>query len=295
MSAENVEIVRRMFEAVARHDTEAVMALYAPDVEFDTSGDPLASLIGGRQVYRGHDGLRNFFRQRAEALEDAGDELKELIEAGDDVIAVVAVRGRGRASGAASVTTHDASGVFTIRDGQIARMVWYRSREEALAALSAEEPAPRAEVSLTLDHVAVAVHSIKEALPLFRDALGGEYLMGNDMGDTWRWIQFRYPGGGKIELLEPLAEGFVSRFLDRYGEGMHHITFKADDIEAAIAHIESQGYELVDKSLDNEWWKEAFLRPSGAHGTLIQIAQSQHPDEVVRHHLKPGNLDDVLP
>ena len=147
---------------------------------------------------------------------------------------------------------------------------------------------------LQLDHVAVAVHSIKAALPLFRDALGGEYLMGSDM-DGWRWVQFRYPGGGKVELLEPLGDdGFLARFLERHGEGLHHVTFKTDDIRAAIAHVESLGYELVDVHLDDPHWKEAFLRPSGAHGTLIQIAQSYAPDEVVKERLRPSNLDELL-
>ena len=145
-----------------------------------------------------------------------------------------------------------------------------------------------------LDHVAVAVRSIKAAVPLFRDALGGEFLMGGDVDGRWRWAQFRFPGGGKVELLEALDEGFLSRFLDRYGEGLHHITFKTDDIEAAIAQVEANGYELVDKSLENEHWKEAFLRPSGAHGTLIQIAQSAHPDDVVKEYLQPSNIDDLL-
>ncbi len=146
---------------------------------------------------------------------------------------------------------------------------------------------------LRLDHIAVAVRSIKAALPLFRDALGGEYLMGSDQ-DGWRWLQLRYPGGGKLELLEPLAEGFLSRFLDRQGEGLHHITFKTDDIAAAIADLERRGYELVDVDLEPVEWKEAFLRPSTAHGTLIQVAQSAYPDEVVRHHLRPSNLDELL-
>ena len=147
---------------------------------------------------------------------------------------------------------------------------------------------------LQLDHVAVAVHSIKAALPLFRDALGGEYLMGNDQ-DGWRWVQFRYPNGGKVELLEPLGDGgFLARFLERHGEGLHHVTFKTDDIRAAIAHVESLGYELVDVNLDDPHWKEAFLRPSGAHGTLIQLAQSSAPDEVVKERLRPSNLDELL-
>ena len=145
-----------------------------------------------------------------------------------------------------------------------------------------------------LDHVAVAVHSIKDALPLFRDVLGGEYLMGGDVAGTWRWFQLSYPDGRKIELLEPLGEGFLTRFLEKRGEGLHHITFKTDDIEAAIAHIEASGYELVDKQLDDPHWKEAFLRPSNAHGTLIQIAQSSSPDDVAKDFLKPSNLDELL-
>jgi methylmalonyl-CoA/ethylmalonyl-CoA epimerase len=146
---------------------------------------------------------------------------------------------------------------------------------------------------LELDHVAVAVRSIKAAVPLYRDALGGEYLMGGDV-DSWRWVQFRFPGGGKVELLEPLGEGFLSRFLDRYGEGLHHMTFKTDDIRAAIAQVEGQGYELVDVHLDDPDWKEAFLRPSKAHGTLIQLAQPSGTDDEAKETLQPGNLDELL-
>jgi methylmalonyl-CoA/ethylmalonyl-CoA epimerase len=131
-------------------------------------------------------------------------------------------------------------------------------------------PTPR----LELDHVAVAVKSIQAALPLFRDALGGEYLGGGEQGGTWRWAHLRYANGHKVELLEPCGEGFLSRFLERHGEGLHHITFKTDDIRAAIARVEGLGYELVDVSLDDPRWQEAFLRPSKAHGTLIQLAQS---------------------
>ena len=148
--------------------------------------------------------------------------------------------------------------------------------------------------SLELDHVAVAVRSIKAAVPLYRDALGGEYLMGGDVDGSWRWVQFRYPGGGKVELLEALDEGFLSRFLDRYGEGLHHMTFKTDDIHAAIAQVEGQGYELVDVSLDDPHWKEAFLRPSKAHGTLIQLAQPSGTEDDAKERLQPGNLEELL-
>ena len=146
---------------------------------------------------------------------------------------------------------------------------------------------------LQLDHVAVAVHSVKAALPLFRDALGGEYLMGGDNG-SWRWLQVRFPGGGKVELLEPLGEGFLSRFLERRGEGLHHITFKTDDVAAAIVELEGRGYEVVDVDLDDPDWKEAFLRPSKAHGTLIQVAWSSLPDDEAAKRLRPRQIDELL-
>jgi methylmalonyl-CoA/ethylmalonyl-CoA epimerase len=147
---------------------------------------------------------------------------------------------------------------------------------------------------LQLDHVAVAVRSIKAALRLYRDALGGEYLMGGDQGGSWRWLQLRYPGGGKVELLEPLGDGFLSRFLERHGEGLHHVTFKTDDIRAAITEVEALGYELVDVSLEDPHWKEAFLRPSKAHGTLIQLAESSQPDDVAKERLRPSNVEELL-
>jgi methylmalonyl-CoA/ethylmalonyl-CoA epimerase len=127
---------------------------------------------------------------------------------------------------------------------------------------------------LRLDHVAVAVHSIDPALKLFRDALGAEYLADGDEGGTWRWFQMTLPGGGTIELLEPKGEGFLTEFLAKRGEGLHHITLKTDDIRASIARVESCGFDLVDVNLDNPYWKEAFLRPKQAHGALIQLAQS---------------------
>ena len=147
--------------------------------------------------------------------------------------------------------------------------------------------------SFEFDHVAVALRSIKPALKLYRESLGGEYLMGADQGD-WRWLQLRWPGGGKVELLEPLGDGFLTKFLDSRGEGLHHVTFKTDDIEGAIGQLRSRGFELVDVNISNPHWKEAFLRPSKSHGALIQVAQSSAPDDVVKERLRPSNLDELL-
>jgi catechol 2,3-dioxygenase-like lactoylglutathione lyase family enzyme len=78
---------------------------------------------------------------------------------------------------------------------------------------------------------------------------------------------------------------------ERHGEGPHHITFKTDDIEAAIEQVLASGYELVDVNLADDRWKEAFLRPSTAHGTLIQLAQST----VAEEHTHPSNLGEIWP
>jgi methylmalonyl-CoA/ethylmalonyl-CoA epimerase len=141
-----------------------------------------------------------------------------------------------------------------------------------------------------IDHVAVAVHDIRSAMPLFVDSLGGEFLYGGDnKHQGFRWAQFRFPRGGKIELVTPLTpDGFVARFLERRGEGVHHVTLKVPDIHRAMAHLTDRGVPLINVWTDEPDWKEAFIHPKDAHGVLIQIAQSSWSDEeVVSHHLEP--------
>jgi ketosteroid isomerase-like protein len=137
MSQENVEIVRRVYEAAARRDVEAVLTLHHPEVEFDASCHPLTSLIGGTRVYRGHEGLRSFFHQRNEALE-VEDACDELIEAGNHVISVWSARGRGRRSGVEVKLTGSAA-LWTIREGKIVRVVFLPTRAEALEAAGLRE------------------------------------------------------------------------------------------------------------------------------------------------------------
>ena len=136
MSEENVEIVRRLFEAVGRHDTEAVLSAYDPNVEIDFSKGPLGSLMGDK-VYRGHDGLRRMDRDRYLDFASFEDDCQELIDAGQRVISLVITRGRGRSSGVDSEFRQ--YGVWTIRDDKIARIDWFYSREEALKAAGLSE------------------------------------------------------------------------------------------------------------------------------------------------------------
>ena len=132
MSKANVEIVRRVYDATARGDTATVLAAYHPDIEWDFSNSPFRDVVT-QTVYRGHEGIRSFIRERyEEAFQNVEDHCDELIDAGDHVITVVTSRGRGRASGAEVERTF--AGVWTIRNGKITRVVWLGSRAEALEA-----------------------------------------------------------------------------------------------------------------------------------------------------------------
>jgi ketosteroid isomerase-like protein len=131
VSKENVEIVRRIYEAVARRDAESVLELYDPDVEWDGSrGTPLGSL-SREVVYHGHAGLRRFFRHWYEAWDNVEERQDELIDAGEHVVSVSRFRASGRASGL-EVEFVDQVAVWTLRDGKIVRVVWFPTRAEAL-------------------------------------------------------------------------------------------------------------------------------------------------------------------
>jgi ketosteroid isomerase-like protein len=130
MSRENVEIVRRVFEATNRGEARSVLELYHPEVELEAGG-ALGSLVGGG-VYTGRDGIRRFYRAYYEAWEHVDYEIEELIDAGDLVVSVVTNRGRGRASGIA--LDWRVPGLWTIKDRHIVRVVFFSSRDEALQA-----------------------------------------------------------------------------------------------------------------------------------------------------------------
>jgi uncharacterized protein len=122
MSQENVEIVRRVYEAVARRDSATVLELYDPDVEWDFTRHPFGTFLGGT-IHRGHDGLRAFFGGMEEVWENVEFEIADLFDAGEHVVLIATQRTRGRISG---VPTEDtAVGVWTIRKGKVVRVVWF--------------------------------------------------------------------------------------------------------------------------------------------------------------------------
>ncbi|MBA2521952.1 MAG: nuclear transport factor 2 family protein, partial [Solirubrobacterales bacterium] len=117
------------YAAVATGDAATVLDSYDPEVEWDFSHSPFATVFR-RTVYRGHEGIRELARERhEEAWESIVDELDVLIDADQHVICVVTSGGRGRASGAQVSRVHAA--VWTFKAGRVARVVWFATREEA--------------------------------------------------------------------------------------------------------------------------------------------------------------------
>ena len=126
-----------------------------------------------------------------------------------------------------------------------------------------------------LDHVAVAAHAIADAEDLVL-ALGGRSDEGGP-SPGFRWWQWVFAGGGRLEVLEPDGppDGFLRRFLARSGPGIHHVTFTVPDLDAACARAESLGQRVVGYDARHSGWREAFLHPSSAQGIVVQLAQSE--------------------
>ena len=137
MSQENVEIVRWIYEAVARGDRDTILALYDADVEIDRSADSLADHIGATALV-GHEGLRAFDRELRESFASFDTNYEELIDAGDHVVSASRYRARGRTSGV-EVDGPVQFLVWSFRAGQVTRVVWYPTRAEALEAAGLHE------------------------------------------------------------------------------------------------------------------------------------------------------------
>ena len=127
---------------------------------------------------------------------------------------------------------------------------------------------------LHLDHVAVAAESQALTWRRYGGDLPGRFL-GGGVFPGFANYQVEYAGGMRLEVLEPAmveANDFLRRFLDRSGPGPHHLTYKVDDIEAALVQVERAGYRPIGVSLDGDSWKELFLHPRDIPGIVVQIA-----------------------
>lgn len=123
------------------------------------------------------------------------------------------------------------------------------------------------------DHIAIAVHRMADAPPVLVGVLGGTPAYGMESA-VFRWGQWGFAGGGRIEILEPRGDdGFLHRFLVDHGPGIHHVTFKVSSLREACDRAEAHGYKVVGYDDSDPSWREAFLHPRQALGVVVQFAQ----------------------
>jgi methylmalonyl-CoA/ethylmalonyl-CoA epimerase len=128
---------------------------------------------------------------------------------------------------------------------------------------------------LKVDHVAHAVNSLADGVRLYIETLGGRFVTGGDSErEDIRTIQLEL-GGVKLELMQPLGEdSYLQRFIDKHGQGFHHMTIFVDDLHETIATLEAAGYEVVDTDDTSPPWRETYVRPRSGLGALIQVVQT---------------------
>ena len=141
-----------------------------------------------------------------------------------------------------------------------------------------------------IDHVAIAVRDQEKARSFFIDTLGGrELFCAPAPGQGYRWTTIELGTSCFIELIDPTdKEGFAHRFLETRGEGPHHITIQVDDIARIHRHLEERGVPTFGYAEVFAGWKEFFIHPKNAFGTLIQFAEFNPLDWIQPGYVPPS-------
>jgi methylmalonyl-CoA epimerase len=127
-----------------------------------------------------------------------------------------------------------------------------------------------------LDHVGIAVRDLEASLAFFRDALGLDVSLPEEVASQKVRAQFLPAGGTALELIEATApDSAVARFIDKRGPGLHHITLRVDDLRAALKQLRERNVRLIDEEprAGAEGSMVAFIHPSSAHGVLVELKQ----------------------
>jgi methylmalonyl-CoA/ethylmalonyl-CoA epimerase len=132
----------------------------------------------------------------------------------------------------------------------------------------------------TLDHIGVAVRGLDEALAFYRDALGLEVSAAHEVPSEQVRAVFVSVGEPSLELLEATApDSAIARFIERHGPGLHHVTLRVADIDAALAHLRNRGIRLIDEipRAGAHGSRVAFIHPAATGGVLLELKQESDP------------------
>ena len=125
-----------------------------------------------------------------------------------------------------------------------------------------------------IEHIGIAVKSLAQAIPFYERLLGVACYATEEVADQKVRTAFFKVGSTKIELLESTsADGPIAKFIEKRGEGFHHIAYAVDDIEGALSELERAGVQLIDRvpRKGAEGLLIAFLHPHSTHGVLTEL------------------------
>ena len=126
----------------------------------------------------------------------------------------------------------------------------------------------------SIDHIAVVVRDLDEALRFYRDALGLDVIERREVAEEQVEIASLSLGDASIELIRPLEDGTgVARFLEKRGEGLHHVCLSVEDIGVAVQRLRDAGAELITEKprVHPDGRQYAFVHPGSAHGVLLEL------------------------
>jgi methylmalonyl-CoA epimerase len=132
-----------------------------------------------------------------------------------------------------------------------------------------------------VDHIGIAVRDVEQALAFYRDGLGLDVELPEEVASQRVRAHFVRAGAADLELLEPTAgDSAIARYLEKRGPGLHHITLRVEDIHAALSQLAARGVRLIDEAPrpGAEGALVAFIHPSAAHGVLVELKQAARPD-----------------
>ena len=127
-----------------------------------------------------------------------------------------------------------------------------------------------------INHIGIAVSSLEEHIPFYRDVLGLRLLGSEEVAEQKVKVAMFMAGEVKIELLEPTdPESPIAKFIEKKGEGMHHIAYETDDIHKELAGFQDKGLRMIDSTPRSgaHGTKIAFIHPKSSAKVLTEICE----------------------